>query len=171
MTIVVCPLQSVKTAIARHRPARVLSLLSPAQAPPVPPAGVAQTVLRFHDIAEPRPGLIAPDPELVAEILAFGAAWQEPAPMLIHCWMGISRSTAAALIIACALDPARDEAAAAAELRRAAPTATPNPLMIRLADEALGCGGRLVSAVAAIGRGAEAMHGAPFTIGTRRSTR
>jgi len=28
-----------------------------------------------------------------------------------------------------------------------------------------------IAAVAAIGRGAEAMHGAPFTIGTRRSTR
>ena len=100
-------------------------------------------------------------------LLEFGTAWREPGPMIVHCWAGISRSTAAALILACALDPARDEQAAADALRAASPTATPNALMIALADDLLGRQGRLIRAAASIGPGELAMWGEPFRIRAR----
>lgn len=153
--------------MARHRPARVLSLLSPQQAPPATAPGVQSLALRFNDIAAPAEGLIAPDDALVAQILAFGAAWTEPAPMLVHCWMGISRSPAAAIALACALGPARDEHEVAEAVRGGSPSATPNPLIVELADRQLGRGGRLVTAVKAIGRGAEASTGEAFVLPVR----
>ena len=168
MTLIVCPLNAVSAEIARWKPARLLSLLGPDQAAPEAPADIIQQVLRFHDIPEPHAGMIAPNRAMVAEILAFGAAWREPEPLLIHCWMGISRSTAAALVIACAADPARDEAEIAQALRQASPSATPNPLVVALADEWLGREGRMVAAAASIGRGAEAFNGAPFLLPVRR---
>lgn len=111
--------------------------------------------LRLHDIAEPRPGLVAPSRADVASLLAFGESWDGSRPLLVHCRMGISRSTAAALILAAGARPRLDEVALSAALRLAAPCATPNPLMIALADELLGRSGRLVAAVREIGRGAD----------------
>lgn len=167
MTLIVCPLHEVSEQLVRSRPARIVSLLSPDQEPPPAPAGVPRLVLRFHDIAEPREGLIAPDRAMIANLLAFGAAWQEPGPLLIHCWMGVSRSPAAALVLACALDPTRDEAEVATTLRQASPVATPNPLMIALADDLLHREGRLIAASARIGRGFEAPHGTGFRLAAR----
>ena len=45
--------------------------------------------------------------------------------------------------------------------------ATPNPLMIKLADELLQLDGRLSKAIASIGRGAEASQGQPFVLEMR----
>src|ERR1700728_4144533 len=109
MTLIVCSLHEVEAELARSRPARLISLLAPDQIEPDTPAGLPRLTLRFHDIAEPSAGLVAPSRAMVAALLAFGAAWTEPGPLLVHCWMGISRSTAAALALACAADPARDE--------------------------------------------------------------
>jgi len=165
--LIVCPLHEVAEQLVRSRPARIVSLLSPDQDSPQALAGMPRLVLRFHDIAEPREGLIAPDRAMIADLLAFAAAWQESGPLLIHCWMGVSRSPAAGLILACALDPARDEAEVAAALRQASPVATPNPLMIALADDLLQREGRLIAASAQIGRGLEAPHGTGFRLAAR----
>ena len=167
MTLIICPLHEVQDQLARSKPARIVSLLSPDQDPPPAPASMPRLVLRFHDIGERREGLIAPDRAMIADLLAFAAAWREPGPLLIHCWMGVSRSPAAALVLACALDPTRDEAKAAAALRQASPIATPNPLMIALADDLLHREGRLIAASAQIGRGVEAPHGAGFRLDAR----
>ena len=101
---------------------------------------------------------------LVGQLLDFGAAWTEPAPMLVHCWMGISRSPAAALALACARWPDQGEWEIALALRRASPTATPNPLFLAHADRLLRRDGRVVAAARAIGRGAEAAQGRPFRL-------
>lgn len=167
MTLIVCPVHDLAGEIGRSRPARVISLLGPDQAAPDVPGDVARLTLRFHDIAAPSPGLIAPDQARVEALLAFGRAWTEPGPMVVHCWMGISRSPAAALALACAADPSRDEEEIALALRRASPTATPNPLIVALADDLLGRGGRLARAAARIGRGTEAAHGAAFQLPAR----
>ncbi len=87
--------------------------------------------------------------------------------MLIHCWAGVSRSTAAAYIIACQRAPGRSEAEIAQALRAAAPYATPNPLMISLADAALGRAGRMSAAIAQVGRGADTFEGALFELPLR----
>ncbi|EJL29325.1 hypothetical protein tyrosine phosphatase [Caulobacter sp. AP07] len=170
MTLLVCPLSQVKAARALHRPSHLISLLSPAS--PVetwPASGPGEACLRlaFHDIAEPRPGLTAPDAALVDRLLTFAEAWDGARPMLIHCWAGVSRSTAAAFIIACQRAPGRAEQEIAQALRAAAPYATPNPLLVSLADTALGRDGRMSTAIADIGRGADAFEGALFALSPR----
>ena len=84
--------------------------------------------------------------------------------MLIHCFAGVSRSTAAAYIAACALKPKRDEFAIARALRAASPTASPNTRLVALADDKLGRRGRMSEAIADIGRGDDCFEGAPFTL-------
>ena len=84
--------------------------------------------------------------------------------MLIHCFAGVSRSTAAAYIAACALKPKRDEFAIARALRAASPTASPNTRLVALADDKLGRRGRMSEAIAEIGRGRECFEGEPFTL-------
>src|SRR5690606_22827615 len=118
--------------------------------------------LTMHDIAEPREGLIAPSVDHVRGILEFGSRWDRQAPLLIHCYAGISRSTAAAYVIAAALQPGRNEEDLALELRRLAPSATPNPLIVAHADDLLGRSGRMQAAIRNIGRGEEAFEGTPF---------
>lgn len=60
-----------------------------------------RTTLHFHDIIEPRPDLVLPSSEHVEAVLAFGrvvaeeAGEHDHAGLLVHCHMGISRSTAA----------------------------------------------------------------------------
>ena len=120
--------------------------------------------LVFHDIVEARDGLIMPDAALIDSVLDFGRARADEAPLLIHCWAGISRSSAAAYILACDRHPGRESEIAEA-LRARAPFATPNRLMVALADDLLGCNGAMVDAIARIGRGAEAFEGMPYRLG------
>lgn len=152
--ILVCPEGEATAIAAEHGPSHVLALSSPGWEPPFVAAG-DRLALAFHDIAAPGAGLLAPDAEAIRRILAFGADWPGARPLLVHCRMGISRSTAAALILAAAARPERPEAALAQALREAAPCATPNPLMIALADRILGREGMLIAAARAIGRGAD----------------
>jgi len=107
---------------------------------------------------------VLPATEHVEALVAFARSWPRERPVVFHCWAGISRSTAAAFIAACALAPNRSEAEIALSLRAASPSATPNPLLVSLADDLLGRGGRMVDAVCAIGRGCEAMEGTPFML-------
>ncbi|HVI28905.1 protein tyrosine phosphatase [Hansschlegelia sp.] len=161
--IAVCPLSRLAETIVAARARRVLSLLSLEMAAPRLP-GIApedHLTLRFHDIVEPTTGHVHPCDNHVAEALAFAAG---PDPIVVHCYAGISRSTAMAFAIACAREPSRDERDLAAALRRASPMATPNRLIVRLADDALGRQGRMAAAIAAIGRGEDAFEGAPFTL-------
>ncbi|MCJ7527344.1 MAG: protein tyrosine phosphatase, partial [Methyloceanibacter sp.] len=86
-------------------------------------------------------------------LITFARDWDRQAPLLIHCWAGISRSTAAACISLCALNPEGSELELARTLRRASPTAYPNRLLVALADEILTRNGRMMTAVEDIGRG------------------
>lgn len=162
--ITVCPLSQLETTVAASGARRVLALLADG-AVAHRPEGVAaydHLTLRFHDISGPREGYVAPSADMVAKALAFADA--DDAPLVVHCYAGVSRSTAVAYAIACAREPERSEAEIAAELRRLSPSATPNPLIVALADAQLGRNGRMVAAIAAIGRGADAFEGEPFTL-------
>jgi predicted protein tyrosine phosphatase len=169
MRIIVCPLADVAARIAADAPARVISLCSPEGPDPPTWTGGPQLVLRVHDIDAPQPGLIAPDAETVDRLLAFGAGWRKDGPLLVHCWFGISRSPAAAFILLCAADPARPEREIALALRHAAPEASPNRLLVALADDRLGREGRMRQAIAEIGRGVPASTGRPFSLGGAQS--
>ena len=85
-------------------------------------------------------------------------------PLVIHCHAGVSRSTAAAFIIACALAPSRPENEIADTIRRASHTATPNRRMVAIADAMLKRDGRMVAAIERIGRGSECYEGVPFVL-------
>ncbi|MEO0497544.1 MAG: tyrosine protein phosphatase [Pseudomonadota bacterium] len=163
--ILVCPLAQVKGAVSAHGVRQMISLLSADMTPPAPPniAVTDRLSLSFNDLSEPKQGYRAPSAEDMDALLHFGVQqWRLDAPLLIHCWFGVSRSTAAALIVTAAHRPDIAETELAARLRQAAPFATPNPMMIALADTALGRNGRLISAVQTIGRGAECASGHLF---------
>jgi predicted protein tyrosine phosphatase len=131
------------------------------------PAGVAaenHLWLRFHDISSPLDGCIMPGEQHVAELLDFVREWDRQAPLVVHCYMGISRSTASAFATVCALNPQRDEASIAQALRRASPTATPNVRIVALADRILGRDGRMIAAIETIGRGVLTAEAAPFRL-------
>lgn len=120
--------------------------------------------LGMHDIAHELDGYRAPAEQHVHKLVEFVTRWHRRTPMVVHCWAGISRSTAGAFIAACALNPQRDERAIARAIRDASPTACPNVRLVLLADQVLGRNGRMVAAVEAIGRGVECTEGTPFRL-------
>lgn len=165
MKLIVAPLHEVAGMMARHQPSHLISLASPGHVDAAlvdPP--LHRLDLRFNDFAEPREGLTPPTEADVAALLAFAEGWDGARPLLIHCWAGVSRSTAAAYAVACAKSAPGREQVWAERLRLAAPTATPNPLIVALADRLLKRDGAMSRAVAAIGRGAETAWGAPFEL-------
>lgn len=120
--------------------------------------------LDFADIWQPTPGEVMANEAHVTELLDFVHAWERTSPLVIHCYAGVSRSTASAFLAACALRPDTPEADWARRIRAASPTATPNIHIVRLGDRLLGRGGRMVEAVEAIGRGEDCFEGVPFAL-------
>ncbi len=165
-TLHVCPLSRLDDTVAVTRASHVVSLMG-AGAQVQRPETISperHLFIGVSDIVEPLEGYVLPAAEHIEKLLAFVRAWGRESPLVLHCWAGISRSTAAAYIAACALAPERDETEIAQALREASPSATPNARFIALADDLLGRRGRMVDAVRRIGRGAEAMEGTPFML-------
>ncbi len=109
-----------------------------------------------------RDGHILPEHTHVHDIINFVQKWDRQSPLLIHCYAGVSRSTAAAYISMMVLRPDLDEMKLARELRILSPTATPNPHIVALADNIMGRKGRMIAAIQSIGRGAECFEGVEF---------
>ena len=152
--LTVCGLDELESHAARGV-THVLSILDPDRADH-PAFGLygahRRLVLRFHDDIEPRPGIVLPERGDVEAVLAFGrdSFTGGDGHMLVHCHMGISRSTAAMLMLLAQAHPEMDEAAAVERVRAIRPIAWPNLRMVELADAALGRGGRLLAAVPAL---------------------
>lgn len=160
--IVVSPLSKLEAQIKLHQPSHIVTLSS--HALPAPPVHAQRLSLLFNDITEPHDRLIVPAETHVKGLLDFALRWDRVKPLLIHCYAGISRSTASAYIVGLALDPALDEIALAQKLRKLSPSATPNIRLVALADDMLGRNGRMVAAIKAIGRGKEAFEGDVFSL-------
>jgi predicted protein tyrosine phosphatase len=120
--------------------------------------------VRMSDIVEPLDGHVLPAEEHVRKLIAFARAWDRNEPLVIHCHADVSRSTAAAFIVACALAPSRPETEIASAIRRASHTATPNRRMVAVADAMLERNGRMIAAVERIGRGSDCYEGVPFVL-------
>ena len=164
--IIVGPLNKVQSLIDEHGVSHVVTLLAP-DTGDQPPQGIAperHLRLYFHDIVQPMDGHVPPRAADAERMIAFFQNWDRENPMLVHCWAGISRSTAAAYTALCLFRPGADEEELAFELRKASPSATPNRLIVSLADEVLGRNGRMVKAIEKIGRGADAFEGTPFVL-------
>ena len=133
----------------------VLSILDPDH--PVPEAFGAfgeheKLELRFHDIIDPMPGLLAPEPKDVAALLAFGGDMNGATHLLVHCFAGISRSTASMAMILAQAMPDMAEDAVLAMVLGIREKAWPNLRMIEFGDAMLGRNGRLVEATHALHR-------------------
>jgi predicted protein tyrosine phosphatase len=101
---------------------------------------------------------------MVEQIFEFARGWDAGTPMVVHCWAGISRSTATAFAIACERNPRADEMEIALAMRRASSAALPNRRIVALADEILGRRGRMVHAVEAMGGNGFVAEGVPFEL-------
>jgi predicted protein tyrosine phosphatase len=162
----VCGLTHID-AIAQSSGAGAMITLISGKAVVVRPTTIAQEhhlTIGVSDIVAEMEGRIAPGEHHVETLVAFARRWDRRAPLLIHCYAGVSRSTAAAYVALCALAPHRPEEEIAQALRRASPTATPNARIVALGDDHLGRAGRMTAAVAAIGRGEECFEGVPFSL-------
>ena len=125
----------------------------------------------LHDIVEPLDGHVTRARRHVEDLVEFLGEWNPEKTLLVHCWAGISRSTATAFIAACLHNPDVDERVVATALRDASPTAYPNARIVGFADDILGRGGRMRAAVASIGRGVVALEAEPFHIPARYQRR
>ena len=162
--IVVCGIHVAQTQIDLHQAKSVIGILGP-ESPHPDYANIDNHLkLTFNDINADTPGLISPRVADAKRLITFIRDWDKKQPMLIHCWAGISRSTASAFAALCILRPDENEMDIAKELRKASPSATPNRMITLQVDELLGRKGRMLKAVESIGRGADAYEGRPFIL-------
>jgi len=154
--------ETVETCGARH----IVTLLRNTDQVVRPPVIVEKNhlILSMDDISEPLDGYELPAIHQIETLIDFAKAWDRTSPMVVHCYAGISRSTAAAFVSACAINPRRDETTIARAIREASPTAVPNRRIVALADEILGRKGRMRRAVESIGPGEAAYEGTPFRL-------
>ena len=162
----VCSLARLHSTVEETKATHIVTLLKDVNLVSRPQCITADChlIIGVDDISTPLDGYIAPAVEHVADLVDFVQRWGREAPLVVHCYAGISRSTAGAFIAACALNPQRDERAIAQYIRQASPTATPNALLVSIADRMLERNGRMIAAVEAIGRGLAAEEGHPFRL-------
>jgi predicted protein tyrosine phosphatase len=130
----------------------VVSILDPGTPEPAELAKLARKdrlTLRFHDINEPQPEMIAPEIAHIEALLDFAGAraGRDDDHVLVHCHMGVSRSTAAAVTLLLQAHPEASDEAALAQILRIRPQAWPNARMIAFADGLLRRDGRLIEAL------------------------
>jgi predicted protein tyrosine phosphatase len=118
----------------------------------------------MDDITQEMDGFLAPSQEHIERVLNFVRSWDRSAPLVVHCYAGISRSTASAFAAACMLNPHRNEIEIARQIRARSPIASPNRLIVTLADKALGRDGRMLRALDEMGPGSMTVEGRPFRV-------
>lgn len=169
----VCPLDALDATLAGSASSHLMSIMGPADmiAPRAEFAPSRHLRVTVNDIAEPRDGYILAEASHIRQITDFVQGWQEngagkdgDGDLCIHCWAGVSRSTAVALITLCALNSGVDESKIAQKLFAAAPFIKPNPRLISLGDEVLGRGGRLSKAVQELPKAEMVSLGRPFSL-------
>jgi predicted protein tyrosine phosphatase len=170
--IVVCSLSRLQETVEKSRARHVVTLVRDEELVRPEREGLNRRGIKpedhlwlaMDDIADEVDGMVAPSEEHVARLISFLDRWDRKLPMVVHCYAGISRSTAAAFVAACSLSPARDEAEIAARIRAASPTAYPNRRLVALADRRLGRKGRMSAAIEKMGFGTGAFEAEPFRL-------
>jgi len=160
--IYVCSLADMPAQVRATRSSHLVSLVPAADMPATPAELAPERHLRLivDDITAPLPGKVLPSAEHVRTLIDFVEHWDRRKALLVHCFAGISRSMAAALIVL-ALEAEGREAQAARWLRRHARHAQPNARMIALADGLLGREGRLLAALEAMAPPVQLIEPAP----------
>ncbi len=142
--IIVSSYDKAEAAFKQYRPGYVVSILGKDEGPSRSFDG-----LSTEHFIEVRGDCSSTDEnaERCQVLIELAQNWDRKAPILIHCHQGVARSMAAAYILMCAAQEGRCEKQIAAELRKAAPHADPNILLISGADEILGREDRMVEAI------------------------
>lgn len=162
----VCPLSRVRETIDRSGARHLVTLIN-RQSMLETPVGIETANhlrIAINDITAPQDGLVHPGENHVVELIRFARTWRREGALVVHCWAGISRSTAAAFITLCTLNAGAPELQIARHLRRTSATAAPNRLLVRLADDILRRDGRMVEAIEEIGPGEPAAEAEPFSL-------
>jgi predicted protein tyrosine phosphatase len=162
----VCSLVHLPGTVQATRASHVVTVMADVGKVQRPPSILEDNhlVISMDDIIEEAEGFTAPAVDHVERVLSFGRGWNRAAPMVIHCYAGISRSTASAFAVACALNPGRSESEIARRIRSASACAHPNRLIVSHADRLLGRDGRMLRALDEIGHGNLTVEGRPFRI-------
>lgn len=152
--IIITPLSGLQQSIRDHDPSHVITLLSPEHMIETPEGFDPDRHLKIgmNDVAHASLGEDPPHDDHIQSLLEFGRLWEATAPLVVHCWAGISRSTAAAFILMCDRLDHVSESEIALALRKRAPHANPNRLMVKLADDAMVRSGRMIDAIEAMGQ-------------------
>ena len=162
----VCSLAALPETVRLTGASHVLTVMANVEQVQRPRSVLAANHLKISmdDITEQQDGFVAPSEHHVETVLNFIRGWDRQAPLVVHCYAGISRSTASAFAAVCMLNPHRDEFAIARQIRAASPIASPNRLIVSLADKALGRDGRMLRALDEMGPGSMTAEGRPFRI-------
>ncbi|MGY3443840.1 MULTISPECIES: tyrosine phosphatase family protein [unclassified Bradyrhizobium] len=162
----VCSLAALSDTVRATGASHVLTVMANVDQVQRPPSVLPANHLKvsMDDIVEQMDGFVAPNETHIERVLSFVRGWDRRAPLVVHCYAGISRSTASAFATVCALNPHRDEMSIARLIREASPIAAPNRLIVGLADKALGREGRMLRALDAMGPGSMSVEGRPFHI-------
>ena len=162
----VCSLAALPETVRLTGASHVLTVMARVEQVQRPESVRPENHLRvaMDDITEQMDGFVAPSDSHIEQVLAFVRGWDRGAPLVVHCYAGISRSTASAFAAACMLNPHRDEIDIARRIRAASPIAQPNRLIVSLADKALGRDGRMLRALDDIGPASMMVEGKPFRV-------
>ena len=120
--------------------------------------------VQMDDITEQMDGFVAPCNMHIEQVLNFVRSWDRSAPLVVHCYAGISRSTASAFAAACLLNPLRVVSSFVRLFCVVSSVAALNRQIVSLADEALGREGRMLRALDEMGPGSMNVEGRPFRI-------
>ena len=156
----VCSLAALPDTVKATGASHILTVMANVNQVQRPPSVSEANHLKvsMDDITEPMDGFVAPSDAHIEQVLDFVRGWDRSAPLVVHCYAGISRSTASAFAAACMLNPHRDEILIARQIRAASPIAQPNRLIVSLADKALGREGRMLRALDEMGPGLSLIH-------------
>ena len=162
----VCSLAALPETVKATGASHILTVMAKVDQVLRPESVLAANHLKVQvdDITEQMDGFVAPSDLHVEQVLNFVRGWDRRAPLVVHCYAGISRSTASAFAAACMLNPRRDEIEIAKKIRAASPIASPNRLIVSLADKALGRDGRMLRALDQMGPGNLLVEGRPFRV-------
>ena len=156
--ITVCGLEEL-AGHADREVSHVLSILDPDQPEPEAFGAYgehARLELKFHDVIEETPGFQAPQAEDVTKMLEFGRdIMRDPENLrhlLVHCHMGISRSTAAMALLLATAQPDLSASEIMARIVRIRDKAWPNLRILEFGEEQLGRKGEFSSAAGTIYR-------------------
>lgn len=149
MFITICRKSEVYQVCKDQNITHIISTLDPGDRITAPHYIDGHLLLTFDDI-EFKGDKFSPMPEHVAEILEWSSQLKDEDRLLVHCWAGVSRSTALALAI-WIQHHGKDYEAAKKWLMEARPIACPNRLIAEYADQILGCDGELLRIAEEIG--------------------